>query len=529
MNIKKWQKQIVYQIYPRSFKDSNGDGIGDLKGIISKLDYIKDLGATAIWISPCFASPMKDGGYDISDYRSIDPIFGTNADMDELLLEAKKRDIGIILDLVVNHTSDQHVWFQEALKGKDNPYHDYYVWRKKANTLGSVFGGNAWEYVPALDEYYLHLFAKEQPDLNWENPKLREDIYEMMNYWLDKGVYGFRMDVIENLGKQPDLLITTNGEHLHEYLQEMHQKVYEGREAFSVGECWGADDHTRILYTDPDRKELNMVFQFSFFAQFWGQKNGKWNPSPFDLIKLKEVLFHKQITETKRSWNANFWDNHDLPRATISFCKGMDRKEASKMLFAISCFEQGTPFIYQGDEIGMGHPLFLKEEEIVDVEARNNLTCLRDQGFSKEDVFKMVSLNCRDNARTPFSWDSTKDGGFSTGTPWLKAPADYQTCNVEEEKNDETSVLSFFKKMIAFRQKEDILPLVLFGDFIPLAEDSPSSFSFLRVYKDQEIGFIANFSPSPITNPWEGKEFLFGSVPEDRFIPSCGVLIYRLK
>ncbi len=497
-----WQKEVVYQVYPRSFFDTNGDGVGDLPGVIAKLDYIKELGATAIWLSPVFASPMCDNGYDISDYYAIDPLFGTNEDMDRLIAEAKKRGLKIILDLVVNHTSDRHRWFLEAKKSKDNPYRDFYIWRDKPNDLNSVFGGSAWTKDSATDQYYLHLFAKEQPDLNWANPRLRQEIYLMINHWLDKGIGGFRMDVIEDIGKEPDKKIIANGPRLHEYLHEMNRATFGPRRAITIGECWFADDDSRILYTDPAREELSMVFQFDHIVTFWDEKYGKWKKKPFDLRKIKMALFGHQLAHPEQSWNTLFWDNHDTTRALGDYVDHRYRREGAKMLFGSLLFLSGTPFIFQGDEIGMTNAGFASMKEIRDVEAKNAYVMLCHDGFSATEAERMVLASCRDNARTPMQWAEGAEGGFSAGTPWIALERDRAGWSVERESGDPDSVLSFYRKALKLRQSEPWLDLVLYGSFEPLLLEDERLLAYRRKLSGRELTVIANFSSGEIANPF---------------------------
>ena len=373
-----WHASTVYQIYPRSFADSNGDGIGDIPGITSKLDYLKSLGIDIIWLSPIFTSPMDDNGYDISDYQGIAPEFGTLADFDHLVDEARKRGIGLVLDLVVNHTSDEHPWFIEARKGPGNPFRDYYIWRKPAadggvpNGLMSSFGGPAWTLDPHSGEYYLHLFSRRQPDLNWENPKVRQEIYAMMNWWLERGIAGFRMDVIDHIGKQVDQAIIFDGPHLHDYLQEMNRETFGSRNVLTVGECWSATPGSALLYSGRDRHELSMVFQFEHVTQQWDETFGKWRSKPFDLVKLKSVLSKWQYALSDDGWNALFWGNHDLPRAISKYgdAKGYP-VQSGKMLATVLHLLKGTPFVYQGEEIGMTNVPFTRIEQYRDIETLN--------------------------------------------------------------------------------------------------------------------------------------------------------------
>ena len=369
-----WKNAVVYQIYPKSFQDSNGDGVGDIKGIIRRLDYLADLGIDAVWISPMYCSPQNDNGYDISDYQDIDPMFGTLADMDELIAEAGKRKIRIIMDLVLNHTSDEHRWFQEAKKSRENPYHDYYVWRDgeegiRPNDMKAVFGGPAWEWVPEVKQYYFHQFAPEQPDLNWENPKVRREIYDMILWWMDRGAGGFRLDVIDQIAKEPDRGITNNGPRLHEFLREMSRETFQKGDLITVGEAWGATPEIAEKYSNPDGSEFSMVFQFEHIGLDQQEGKEKWDLAPLSLVKLKKCLAKWQNALHKSGWNSLFWDNHDLPRIVSRWGDdGVYRAESAKMLAAVLHGMQGTPYIYQGEELGMTNVKFKDITDYRDVE-----------------------------------------------------------------------------------------------------------------------------------------------------------------
>ncbi|MFA6620199.1 MAG: alpha-glucosidase [Bacilli bacterium] len=507
-----WKKEIVYQIYPRSFCDSNGDGLGDLRGIISKLDYLSSLGVTALWLSPVFKSPMEDNGYDISDYRHVDPIFGTDEDMDVLIDEAEKRGLKIILDLVVNHTSSEHRWFQEALKSRDNPYHDYYIWREKPNSLESVFRGSAWQYVPSLRQYYLHLFAPGQPDLNWSNPNLRIEVYSLMNYWLDKGVAGFRMDVIEYIGKDPDRLIVANGPHLHDYLQEMNRLVLAPHQAMTVGECWAADNETRLLYTDPKRHELSMVFQFDQWTRFWDPKYGKWGRRDFVMKEYRDAIFAQQMSDPSRSWPALFWDNHDLPRALSYCCSHFFRDRAAKMLFGLSVFLRGTPFIYQGDELGMEDAGFISVGQLKDIESKNAYLDLQKQGMPVEEARRCVLKVGRDNARIPMQWAEGAGHGFSAAPAWIHSPKEDSGHSAEVEDRDPESVLSFYKRCLSLRRGKN-RNVFLFGAFEPLFSESESLWMYRRIFAGKSFVILGNFSIKEIKNPLFVLEPILSNVP----------------
>ncbi|MGL4867592.1 MAG: alpha-glucosidase, partial [Cetobacterium sp.] len=432
INKKWWHKSIVYQVYPRSFKDTNGDGIGDIKGIIEKLDYIKNLGADVIWLSPIYKSPNDDMGYDISDYMGIMDEFGTMEDVDTLIKEANEKGIKIIMDLVVNHTSDEHKWFIEAKKSKENKYHDYYVWKKPhngkvPNELTSTFCGSAWEYNEATEEYYLHLFSKKQPDLNWENESLRNEIYKMMNFWLEKGIGGFRMDVIDLIGKVPDEMIKENGPKLHDYLQEMNKNTFGKYDVLTVGETWGATPDIAKLYSNPNRNEVSMVFQFEHMSVDKIEGKRKWDLAPINFLKLKEILSKWQTELEGEGWNSLFWNNHDLARAVSRFGNDQEyRVESAKMLATVIHMLKGTPYIFQGEEIGMTNMKFENIEDFKDIEAINTYKERIDLGYSHDEVMKSLHAKARDNARTPVQWNTNKNAGFTEGTPWLKVNPNYK-------------------------------------------------------------------------------------------------------
>ncbi|KRL30700.1 glucan 1,6-alpha-glucosidase [Companilactobacillus paralimentarius DSM 13238 = JCM 10415] len=498
LNLQKhwWQETTVYQVYPRSFKDSNGDGVGDLKGIISKLDYLQNLGIGAIWLSPVYRSPNDDNGYDISDYQNIMQEFGTMADMDELIDQAKKRNIRIVMDLVVNHTSDEHKWFIESKKSKDNPYRDYYIWRDPKNggvpnDLQSTFSGPAWQFDEKTGQYYLHLFSKKQPDLNWENEKVRQAVYKMMNFWIDKGIGGFRMDVIDLIGKQPDKLITGNGPKLHDYLQEMNKETFGDKDMLTVGETWGATPEIAKLYSDPKRHELSMVFQFEQVGLDQQPGKDKWDLRPLQVGELKKVLARWQTELDDQGWNSLFWNNHDLPRIISRW--GNDKKyrvESGKMFAILLHMLKGTPYIYQGEEIGMTNKPIKDFSEISDIESRNMYLQRIDEGYKKEDIIKSINTKGRDNARTPIQWDETEHAGFTTGTPWLGVNPNYKSINVKDALADKNSLFYTYKKLIQLRKDN---PIMIWGDFRLL--DTPDEiFAFEREYQDEKWLIVNNFS-----------------------------------
>lgn len=456
-----WHKATIYQIYPRSFMDTSGNGIGDLKGITGKLDYLQELGITAIWLSPVSQSPMDDNGYDISDYQAIAAIFGDMADMDELLDEAKQRGIKIIMDLVVNHTSDEHAWFVEARENPDSPKRDYYIWRDQPNNLMSIFSGSAWEYDEAAGQYYLHLFSKKQPDLNWENAELRQSIYDMMNFWIDKGIGGFRMDVIDLIGKIPDSEITGNGPRLHEYLKEMNQASFGNHDLMTVGETWGATPEIARQYSRPENKELSMVFQFEHIGLQHKPNASKWDyAAELNVPALKEI-FSKWQTELKlgEGWNSLFWNNHDLPRVVSIW--GNDtvyREKSAKAMAILLHLMRGTPYIYQGEEIGMTNYPFERLSDVNDIESLNYAKEAMANGMSEEAVLDCICRVGRDNARTPMQWSSQKNAGFSTADQtWLPVNPNHQEINVASALANPDSVFYTYQKLIQLRQTQDWL------------------------------------------------------------------------
>ncbi|WP_339314793.1 alpha-glucosidase [Paenibacillus sp. FSL M7-0896] len=500
--MKWWQTAVIYQIYPRSFQDSDGDGIGDLRGIISRLDYLEQLGITAIWLSPVYKSPNDDNGYDISDYQDIMTEFGTMDDMDELIEQARQRNIRIIMDLVVNHTSDEHPWFIEARKGKDNPYRDYYIWRdpvngRVPNSLRSTFSGSAWELDEASGQYFLHLFSRRQPDLNWENPKVRQEVWDMMNFWLDKGVGGFRMDVIDLVGKIPDQEITGNGPKLHEYLQEMNRETFGAHDVLTVGETWGATPEVAKLYSNPDRKELSMVFQFEHIGLDQQGGGEKWDLKPLDVSELKQVLAKWQTELGNEGWNSLFWNNHDLPRIVSRWGNDKQYRVQSAKMFAILLhLMKGTPYIYQGEELGMTNYPIQDISEAQDIEAINMYHERIGQGYAKEAIIHSINAKGRDNARTPMQWDATRNGGFTTGEPWLPVHPNYKEINMEANLKDPDSVFHCYRKLIELRKNN---PIVVWGDFELVTGVPDQVFMYFRRYEGQTWLVTANFSGEPIT------------------------------
>ena len=492
-----WQEVVVYQIYPRSFKDSNGDGIGDLRGIIEKLDYLHTLGIGAIWLSPVYKSPNDDNGYDISDYEDIMDEFGTMADMEELIAEADKRGIKIVMDLVVNHTSDEHHWFIESRKGKDNPYRDYYVWADPAadggvpTELQSVFLGSAWKYDEASGQYFLHLFSQRQPDLNWENEKVRQEVYDMMNFWIDKGVGGFRMDVIDLIGKIPLEGITSNGPKLHDYLQEMNKATFGDKDLLTVGETWGATPEIAKLYSNPERHELSMVFQFEHSLLDNEPGKEKWDLKPLDVTELKAVLSKWQTELGSEGWNSLFWNNHDLPRIVSRWGNDKEYRVRSAKAFAILLhMMKGTPYIYQGEELGLTNTPVSSIEELDDIESINMYHDRVARGFSIESIMTSLNAKGRDNARRPIPWTAEENGGFTTGTPWLALNPNYTEINVEAELQNPDSVFHTYQKLIQLRKE---YPIVIWGDY-ELLNTSPNVFAYYRTLGEERWLTVVNLS-----------------------------------
>jgi oligo-1,6-glucosidase len=514
MKLNWFKSEVIYQIYPRSFKDSNGDGIGDLKGIIFKLDYLKSLKIDIIWISPIFESPNKDNGYDVSDYCAIMPEFGTMSDFDELLNEAHNRNLKIVLDLVPNHTSDQHHWFQEAKKSKDNPYRDYYIWKKpKAdgsppNNWPSFFSGPAWTLDKSTGEYYLHLFTKYQPDLNWENPEVREAIYDVMRFWLDKGVDGFRMDVVTLLSKEfKDIKPNTgfrkiiedyyaNGPKIHEYLNEMNEKVMKHYEAFSMGEGVGVNQDNAHLYVAEDRQELDMIYHFDILEN--NIVNGKYDEiSSFDLLNVKNIFRNWQEVMDKGGWIANALGNHDFARLVSRF--GNDnkyREESAKMLITLMATQNGTLNIYQGDEIGMTNIDLKSIEEVNDIQSINFYNeNLESKNFTPDEAIQMINNEGRDNARTPMQWNNNDNAGFTSQKPWLQVNPNYSSINVENQIEDEKSILNFYRRILALKRRN---PVFSYGKVNEIEKDNKYVYAYQKVNDNEEILVFLSFSESEI-------------------------------
>ncbi|OED55805.1 glucohydrolase [Aliivibrio fischeri] len=497
-----WHNSVVYQIYPRSFCDSNNDGIGDLQGIISKLDYLQGLGIDVIWLSPVYQSPMDDNGYDISDYQAIAAEFGTMEDMKRLMQQAEDRGIKVVMDLVVNHTSDEHAWFVEAKSDKNSQYRDFYIWRdadengEAPSDIGSIFGGSAWQWDEENQQYYFHLFSKRQPDLNWENPEVHQKVFDMMNWWIDQGIGGFRLDVIDLIGKEVDKKITGDGERLHPLLQKMNQATFGDKDLLTVGETWGATPESAQLYSDPARHELSMVFQFEHITLLW-EDGDKWKPKPLDLALFKQVMTKWQVELNNKGWNSLFWNNHDLPRVVSKYgCDGQYRVESAKMLATTLHMMKGTPYIFQGEEIGMTNVAFDTLEEYKDIETLNFYRVKTESGVSHESMMKGIHANSRDNARTPMHWDNSDNAGFTQGTPWIKLNPNYPEINVAAALEDKNSIFYHYQKLIALRKQN---PVIVYGDFIPLFETHSAVFAYERKDNDQHLVVLNNFSAEPQT------------------------------
>ena len=510
-----WKECVVYQIYPRSFCDSNGDGIGDIKGITSKLDYLKELGIDVIWLSPVYRSPNDDNGYDISDYQAIMEEFGTMEDFDEMLAAAHERGIRIVMDLVVNHTSDEHAWFVESRKSVDNPYRDYYIWRPgkeggTPNNWGSCFSGSAWEYDAVTDMYYLHLFSKKQPDLNWDNPAVRGEVFDMMNWWIDKGVDGFRMDVISLISKPEqftdgvpgingyaEFREAANGPHVHEYLQEMRKKVLNRTDTITVGECSGVTLEEAKKYANSDETELNMVFQFEHM-NVDADKKGKWTDRKMDLKDMKEVLSRWQKGLEDVAWNSLFWENHDQPRSVSRFGDDKKYRETSaKMLATCLYMMQGTPYIYQGQELGMTNVPFGGIEDFRDLESINAYHELTESGvFTEEEMLRYLCYKSRDNARTPFQWSAGENAGFTTGMPWIMVNPNYREINAEEQMGREDSVFHYFRKLIRLRKENEV---IIYGIYDLLLPDSKEIYAYTRTLGEEKLLVVCNFSDGEVS------------------------------
>ena len=542
MNKAWWKEAVVYQIYPRSFMDSNGDGIGDLNGITEKLEYLKELGIDVIWLSPVYQSPNDDNGYDISDYQAIMEEFGTMGDYDRMLARAHELGIKIMMDLVVNHTSDEHAWFVESRKSVDNPYRDFYIWRKgkdgkEPNNWGSCFSGSAWKYDPQTDMYFLHLFSKKQPDLNWDNPKVRDRVFDMMNWWCEKGIDGFRMDVISLISKPeglPDGIPgetgyadsgCANGPHVHEYLKEMNRKVLSHYDLITVGEASGVTLEEAKKYASADGSELNMVFQFEHMGSGPEADNryGKWDSHKMPLPVWKKILSRWQTGLEGKAWNSLFLSNHDQPRSVSWFGNDSEqyREISAKMLGTCLHMMQGTPYVYQGEELGMCNAYFDKLEDYRDIESLNAYKELTETcGVSHEEMMGYLKRISRDNARTPMQWDDSANAGFTTGTPWIKVNSNYPKVNAKQEVSDPDSVFSYYKKLIRLRHENEI---IVYGDYKLLAPEDEALFIYTRMLGTQRLMVLCNFTEKEVSIPAEVTEqipadaqLLIGNYPEQK-------------
>lgn len=500
-----WKRSTVYQIYPKSFNDTTGTGTGDIQGIIEKLDYIKKLGADVIWLTPIYQSPQNDNGYDISDYYAIDPSYGTMEDFEQLLEETHKRGMKLIMDLVVNHTSTEHEWFKQARSSKDNPYRNFYIWKDSKNgglpnNWQSKFGGPAWQFDEKTGQYYLHLFDVTQADLNWENEALREKIFDMMRFWAEKGIDGFRLDVINLISKNQDFpdddigdgrRFYTDGPRIHEFLHEMNRNVFSKYDMLTVGEMSSTNLESCIKYTNPEREELSMTFQFHHLKVDY--PNGeKWTKAPFDFIELKQILSEWQVgMHEGGGWNALFWCNHDQPRAVSRFGDdGKYHQESAKMLATTLFMMQGTPYIYQGEEIGMTNPNFTSIDQYRDVESLNAYKILLEEGKTEEEVIAILQQKSRDNGRTPMQWSKGQHAGFTKGTPWIGVADNYPEINVENALEDPNSIFYHYQKLIKLRKQYDI---ITYGDYKLLLDADPQIFAYTRNWKDEKLLVISNF------------------------------------
>jgi trehalose-6-phosphate hydrolase len=499
-----WKKAVVYQIYPKSFNDTSGNGTGDIQGIIEKLDYLNELDVEVLWLTPIYKSPQRDNGYDISDYYAIHEEYGTMEDFDRLLAEAHKRGLKIIMDIVINHTSTEHEWFKQARSSKDNPYRDFYIWKDGKNgeaptNWESKFGGSAWEYDENTEQYYLHLFDVTQADLNWENEKLRAALYEMMHFWLKKGVDGFRLDVINLISKDQNFpqddsdgrKFYTDGPRIHEFLHEINKQVFSKYDIMTVGEMSSTSIDNCIKYTNPTQEELNMTFSFHHLKVDYPNGN-KWTKADFDFHSLKEILSNWQVGMNQGGgWNALFWCNHDQPRAVSRF--GDDRKyhnESAKMLATALHMMQGTPYIYQGEEFGMTNPNFNSIEEYRDVESLNIFNIKKTEGMDEQEILDILKQKSRDNSRTPVQWDSSQNAGFTTGKPWIQTASNYEEINAEKAVNDSNSIFFHYQKLIQLRKQYDV---ITDGEFQPISSEDDTVFAYVRTNGSEQLLVINNF------------------------------------
>lgn len=526
MNEKWWKNAVVYQIYPRSFKDSNGDGIGDLEGIYEKLDYLAELGIDVIWMSPVYKSPNDDNGYDISDYQDIMDDFGTMDDFDRVLKKAHSLNIKIMMDLVVNHTSDEHKWFIESKKSKDNPYHDYYMWAdpdkngNPPNRWESCFSGSAWEYVESVGQFYLHSFSRKQPDLNWDNPKVREEVFKMMTWWCDKGIDGFRMDVISMISKYPGLPdgpengngytgnTSCDGPNIHKYLREMNEKVLSKYRLITVGECPGANAEQAKKYANIDGSELDMIFQFEHVSgsALKPCHHGKWDGEAMTMPELRANFTKWQKDLEGCAWNSLFLSNHDQPRCVSRFGNDSEqyRELSAKMLATMTHFQKGTPYVYQGEELGMTNAYMENIADYRDIESLNAYKELTTkENIPAETVMGYIKAVGRDNARTPMQWDASDNGGFTSGTPWLQVNKNYKTINADAQVNDPDSVFAYYKKLIALRHTNEVMVNGVYDVLIP---DHPQIYAYTRTLGDKQLLVLCNDSDTNAAIPAEIQE-----------------------
>jgi oligo-1,6-glucosidase len=535
-----WTSAVVYQIWPRSFADSDGDGIGDLKGVLERLDYLATLGIDVVWLSPFYPSPQDDYGYDVANYRGVDPMFGTMDDFDTLLAAVHERGMKLIVDMVLNHTSDEHPWFVESRSSRDNPKRDWYWWRQQPNNWRSFFSEPAWTLDEQTGEHYLHLFSVKQPDLNWENPEVRQALYDMLRWWLDRGVDGFRMDVINMISKDPALpdgwappgeTLGYGFEHflygprIHDYLQEMHREVFDGRDEtyLVVGEMPGAQVEQARLYTDPARGEVDMVFQFDHVGLDYGP-GGKYDVKPFDLRALKQSFGHWQTGLADVGWNSLYWDNHDQPRIVSRWGDDSDthRAQSAKALATLLHLHRGTPYVYQGDELGMTNYPFGSLDEIVDIEGTNYAAEALASGDDPQRVLAALRAHGRDNARTPMQWDDSPHAGFTTGTPWIPVNPNYSVINAADQLDDADSVFHHYQHLITLRRNE---PAVVHGDFTMLLPGHPQVYAFTRRLGDVELLVMVNVSSenarARVEQPadWQNAEVVLGSAYAPTMMP----------
>ena len=526
MNNNWWKEGVVYQIYPRSYKDTTGNGLGDLEGIIQQLDYIQSLGVTMLWLCPIYESPNDDNGYDISDYRKISDEFGGNKSFDRLLAAMRERGLKLIMDLVVNHSSDEHHWFQQAKKSKDNPYHDYYIWRgnnpnEKPNNWQSVFNGSVWKWNEATQEHFLHLFTQKQPDLNWENPKVRKEVYAIIDFWLAKGVDGLRMDVISLISKRlvfedvPNEMpfidvmekVYANGPRVHEFLKEMNREVLSNYDIVTVGEGPGVNLVHGPRYVSAREKELNMVFHFDHLTIDFGP-DGKYDPVPLDFVRFKAIFRQWDEALANDGWNSIFLGNHDFSRIVSRFGNdGIYREQSAKLLATLLMSLRGTPYVYQGDEIGMTNVAHSSIECYDDVETRNAWKAAEAAGKDMNKFLKAVHWQSRDNARTPMQWNASENAGFTTGKPWIPVNKNFTTINVETAEKEANSILHYYRKMIAFRKAN---PTMVYGDFEDLLPEHPQLFCYRRWDKEANFLLVHNFSDTPTS--WEKPSGNYESV-----------------